>query len=404
MRIFCAVRHSNDPKQFYGGLWSGNFYPGLRQNGCEIVESQTDLLPASRFMHVAGDFTPEELQIRAQVTEKILEEVRAAHRQKPIDLFLGYFYNSHFDPAAFQEIQRIGIPTVNYFCNSMYQFELVADISRHVNFAWHTERAARPLYEKVGAHPVWVQMGADPDLNRPMDGSKRLPRACFVGQRYADRDRHLAALVQRGVPVDIYGPGWGADSDSAAADSFITQEASLGRPSVRSASLQGYGQVVARNFRGQGLVGGLKRTLRQMAYRRETQRLKEILLPAVRAGKSDPPAVFSRYEVVLNCSNVWADGRPGSELIPHVRLRDFEAPMCRACYLTGYVDELEDFYELGKEIEAYRSVQELIEKTRFYLANPDAAEKLRAAGFERARRDHTWKRRFQLLFQKIGID
>jgi len=37
MRIFCAVRHSNDPKRFYGALWSGNFYPALRELGHELV-------------------------------------------------------------------------------------------------------------------------------------------------------------------------------------------------------------------------------------------------------------------------------------------------------------------------------------------------------------------------------
>ena len=36
MRIFTAARHSNDPAKYYGGLWSSNFYPALRELGCEI--------------------------------------------------------------------------------------------------------------------------------------------------------------------------------------------------------------------------------------------------------------------------------------------------------------------------------------------------------------------------------
>jgi len=50
MRIFCAVRHSNDPRYYYGGLWSGNFYPALRQLSHEILESKTDLLPTSKLL------------------------------------------------------------------------------------------------------------------------------------------------------------------------------------------------------------------------------------------------------------------------------------------------------------------------------------------------------------------
>jgi spore maturation protein CgeB len=90
-------------------------------------------------------------------------------------------------------------------------------------------------------------------------------------------------------------------------------------------------------------------------------------------------------------------------LIPHVRLRDFEAPMCRACYLTGHTEEIAEFYEIGKEIATYRTPEELLDKCRFYLSQPAAAERLREAGFKRARRDHTWERRFQNLFAQIGL-
>ena len=66
-------------------------------------------------------------------------------------------------------------------------------MAANADFAWHTEKDARNSYLAVGANPIWVQ-----------------PKACFVWQRYADRDRWMAALVRARVPVDIFGPGWGA--------------------------------------------------------------------------------------------------------------------------------------------------------------------------------------------------
>src|SRR5689334_11555192 len=136
MRIFTAVRHSNDPAYYYGGLWSGNFYPALLELGHDIVELQVDLLPTSRFMHIKGNFTPQELEVRAQTTEKIIDEVTRAHKQKPVDVFLCYFYNAHFDPAGFAELRRLSIPSVNFYCNSMYQFENVAQIAAAADFSW----------------------------------------------------------------------------------------------------------------------------------------------------------------------------------------------------------------------------------------------------------------------------
>jgi spore maturation protein CgeB len=401
MRIFIAVRHSNDPKQFYGGLWSGNFYPALHRLGHELVESQVDLLPASRFLQRPDRFTADQLSARGDITQRILDEVKAAHAARPVDLFLTYFYNAHFDPAGFSDLDRLGIPTVNFYCNSIHQFDLVAAIAAKARFAWHAEKHARDNYLKVGANPIWVQMGADPEVYRPAIPEIRKPRACFVGQQYADRDRWMAELIRIGIPVDIYGPGWGIDSraatnGSASSSSRFTQ---IGK---RAAS---YLTVVAQNLRRNGLAGGLRRTWTQVLYRRETRRLAPIFVPHAMGPIpfTEITPTFARYEVVLNFSNVWADGRPGAVLIPHVRLRDFEAPMCRTCYLTGYTDEIEEFYKVGTEIDTYLTREELVEKVRYYLAHPDAAERLREAGYQRARRDHTWECRFRELFAKTGM-
>jgi hypothetical protein len=409
MRIFIAVRHANDPREYYGGLWSANFYPALRALGHELVESQTDLLPTSRFMHIPDNFTAEEMACRAETTARILAEVRNAHAQKPIGLFLSYFYNSHFDPAGFAELRRQGIPTVNFYCNSVYQFEQVRDVAKAADFAWHAEKPAREKYLKAGARPIWVQMAADPEVYFPSEGAARRPSACFVGQRYADRDRWVAALVRAGVPLELYGPGWGAPTPTASAQAPAPAApapvAYLGRRAEPAGSRGAYVEAVRENLRRGGLIGGAVRTVRQFVYRRQSSRLMPLFAPNARGPIpfQQQKEVFAANEVVLNFANVWADGRPGSALVPHVRLRDFEAPMCRTCYLTGYTEEITEFYEIGKEIDTYRTPEELIEKCRYYLRHPDAAERLREAGFRRARRDHTWVRRFEQLLTAVGL-
>jgi len=409
VRVFVAVRHANDPREHYGGLWSMNFYPALRALGCELVESQVDLQPASRFMHIAGDFTREELQCRASLTERILAEVRAAHADRPIGLFLSYFYNSHFAPEGFSELRRLGIPTVTFFCNSLYQFELVRDIARAADFAWHAEKPARDLYVAAGARPVWVQMAADPNLYIPVPGAVREPVACFIGQRCADRDRWAATLLRAQVPLRLYGSGWSTppppSADADAASAAHVEARYLGRVSPRPGTRAAYFAAIRQNWRANGLWSGSARTWRQLHYRRESRKLHSLLAAHARGPLTfdQQEQVVSECELILNFSNVWADGRPGSVLIPHVRLRDFEAPMRRACYLTGHTEEITEFYEVGKEIDTYRTPEELVDKCRFYLAHPDAAERLREAGFRRARLDHTWERRFETLFAQTGL-
>ena len=399
MRIFCAVRHSNEPRFFYGGLWSSNFYPALRKLGCDIIESQTDLLATSRFMSIPDDFTSEELAIRAQTTEKILDEVREARRQGAVHAFLSYFYNAHFDPAGFDEIRRLGIPSINFYCNSVYQFELVAAIAARTDFSWHPERDARPSYLSIGANPVWVQMGADPHVCHPLNGIERQSRVCFVGQRYADRDRWLATLIEAKISVDIYGVGWGADDKA-----HMQDEVYLARRQIRPGTLTSYLQLVTSEAKRHGCINAIKHLAVQTVYRHRTRQLTRILRSQAKGKADDLANVLAAYEICLNLSNVWSGGGSWSPLISHVRLRDFEAPMCRTCYLTGHNDEIAQFYTLGREVDTYRDKSELVDKVRFYLANPDVAERLREAGYRRALRDHTWTQRFEELFSKIGLN
>jgi spore maturation protein CgeB len=405
MRIFCAVRHSNDPRYYYGGLWSGNFYPALHQLGHEILESKTDLLPTSRFMHIASGFTPQELEIRARITEQILDEVRAAHRKQPLDLFLSYFYNAHFDPAGFDELRALGISSVNFYCNSIYQFANVADIAAKVEYAWHPEKNARELYLQVGANPVWVQMAADPEVYRPLPDVPKNSSACFVGQRYADRDRWMASLIRANLPIEIYGQGWGDEPNRSVEKLPNSTAAYLGRVQHRPGTVSSYLDSTRWLISNDGVFAGVARFVRQIRYRQATHKLSPLFMSSARGPISFEKIseIFAAHDVVLNFSNVWSDGRPGSKLIPHVRLRDFEAPMCRTCYLTGYSEEIEEFYKLGEEIDTYHDSEELVDKTKFYLANPTAAEHLRTAGHVRARRDHTWVCRFRELLAKIDL-
>jgi spore maturation protein CgeB len=404
MRIFVAVRHAQDPSTFHSTLWSRNFYPALRKLGHEIVESKVDLEPASRFMDVTDDYTPQEREVRERITQQIVDEVKAAHAEAPIDLFLSYFYNAHFDPAGFGTIHDLGIPTINFYCNSIYQFELVDDVAPAATWAWHAEKPAHQAYQNIGADPVWVQMGANPEVYHPQEDVSRKQSACFVGRRYADRDRLVAKLVQAGVPIEVYGSGWKrSNAHSSSVEQNEQPRYYLGRRVYQKGSLASYLNTVRENIASDGFLGGIRRTYQQWQYRQRTRQLEPMIEPVLNGYATDLTETFNAYEVVLNFSNVWGDGRTGSELIPHVRMRDFEAPMCRACYLTGHTEEIAEFYDIGTEIDTYRNAKELVDKTRFYLDHPNEAERLRQSGYERARRDHTWQERFKELFEKTGL-
>src|SRR5262249_48513398 len=144
------------------------------------------------------------------------------------------------------------------------------------------------------------------------------------------------------VPVDIFGPGWGhVDQSSQNSAGEKKSKVYLGRRHHCPGSVVSYLQAIQQRFRSDGWRAP-KRLLQQWRFREENKRLIAGLGPVAKGAIpfTQIAQVFAAYEVCLNFSNVWADGIAGSELIPHVRLRDFEGPMCRTCYLTGQTDEI----------------------------------------------------------------
>jgi hypothetical protein len=115
-------------------------------------------------------------------------------------------------------------------------------------------------------------------------------------------------------------------------------------------------------------------------------------------------ALYSRSQVSLGFLEVYDGHDPTRPVTQHLHLREFEAPMCGALYCTGYLDELAEHFEPDKEVVVYRNQHELLDKVRFYLAHPDAAAAVRAAGLRRALAAHTYQRRFETLFRELGLE
>ena len=61
-------------------------------------------------------------------------------------------------------------------------------------------------------------------------------------------------------------------------------------------------------------------------------------------------------------------------------MRLFEATGVGGFLLTDYKDNIGDFFEPGKEIETFKSVDELVEKASYYLDHPDRRAQIAEAG------------------------
>lgn len=375
MRIFYAVHHHN---------WEDfNMYPSLVEMGHEVIRYDWGY---SFLETKLPSYTDE---VRHRVSEKMLEAVRKHHKRRPIDLFFSYLVSRIIVPDIIDEIRNLGIPTVNFHCNNVHQFHLVEQIAPKFDFCMFPEKQALEKYLRVGARPLYVPMGANPHWCRPF----RVPRiydVTFVGQRYGGRDEFIRELIRQGVDVRVWGAGW---KPSGKWRNF--------RDTVAAVA----GDSTSTRWKLKNQVMAARTVLSALRARRKSyEAVDRILADHAQGPVSNARSIqlFSRSRISLGFSGLNERG-PDGQRLRHVRVRDYEGPMSRALYFVEYCEELEEFYELDKEVVTFRTPEELVEKVKYYLRNPLEGERVRQAGYERAIRDHTWVNRFHRLFALMGL-
>jgi len=74
-------------------------------------------------------------------------------------------------------------------------------------------------------------------------------------------------------------------------------------------------------------------------------------------------------------------------------MRLFEATGCGSLLITDYKDNLNELFEIGTEIVAFRSPEECVGLVNYYLSHPDEAEVIARAGQARTLREHSYGQR-----------
>jgi len=108
--------------------------------------------------------------------------------------------------------------------------------------------------------------------------------------------------------------------------------------------------------------------------------------------------IFNSSKINLNFSQV------GPESTKQLKGRIFEIAMCGGFVLTEYVPEIERFFKLNREIVCFESVQEAVNKIKYYLANNHERQAIAQAGRERAQRNYSWSNTLPHVFEEIEKD
>ncbi len=83
-------------------------------------------------------------------------------------------------------------------------------------------------------------------------------------------------------------------------------------------------------------------------------------------------------------------------------MRLYESTGVGTMLITDLKDNLNELFEIGKEIETYSSKEELAEKIKYYLTHEKERKRIAQAGQQRTLKDHTYKIRTKELIKILN--
>jgi glycosyl transferase family 1 len=347
-------------------VWRRHFYDGLQAVLSSVVlPTALDFGWARPPVHVAPGPSPE----RDTISERLWSQIHAAHAQRGLDAIISYCFTSDVDPALVARTVELGVPWINFFCDSTYAFDRVEALARVTSLNWFPEGAAAPHYRALGrpvlCRPYAVHPAALPEASC---ATAEYPLG-FVGAPNGNRILHLAGLRLFGCPTAVRGEGWRPG------------------PAVQSR---------ARPLRPSATDVRARGRLRERI-------LARVLMPLVRDAARpltyDEMAPFlSRCRVVLGLN----EGRDtAGRYRSYLKLRDIEFPGYGCCYLTQYNGDVERAFEVGREVLTFGHVAEAAALVHRCVRHPEDARAMGQAARRRVLAEHTWAARLAELARAL---
>ncbi|NOY65007.1 MAG: glycosyltransferase [Nitrospirae bacterium] len=106
----------------------------------------------------------------------------------------------------------------------------------------------------------------------------------------------------------------------------------------------------------------------------------------------------SKININLHSSAVHSGVDPFGDFI---NPRTFEIAASRAFQLVDTRESLSEFFDIGKEIETFKSLNELRKKIDYYLSHPEERVEIAEAGYRRVLKEHTYEIRLEEMIDFI---
>ncbi len=163
-------------------------------------------------------------------------------------------------------------------------------------------------------------------------------------------------------------------------DRYITAHSYIGMQAAESERIRTL-NTLARHFRI------------DLYTRSDTRALQNVHVHGGVKTLTEMPKVFHLSKINLNMTI-----KPIQTGLP---LRIFDILGCGGFLMTNYQAELPEYFEIGVDLEAYSSLDELADKCAYYLAHEDERRQIAQNGYRRVCGQHTYPHRMKAMIEAL---
>ena len=356
-RVFALVPDCHVVGWRYEPVWRRHFYEGLQTAGIEVILPQGVNFDWAR----SGHAVDARGQAKRRTTSLELSRQIERTMETGLDAVISYCCSKDLELEIVDNVRSSGIPWINFFCDSLYGFHMVKALAHRTSLNWFVERGAVARYEELGVPYLCAPYALNPRalLDASCSGAERA--LSFVGAGRKNRVRTVTLLRLAGVDLHVSGWGW--------------RETLAPRPSARW-SAEGAVKSVLRFAARKALHGRVGEYLDDRAFL-ECLRTSQTLLGLNEHGLGDGPFVGS------------------------LTLRDIEFPGLGCCYLTQHNQDVENAFEIGREVRTFRTLWEARQVARELARDSEGCRRMGQRARKRVLGEHTWSARLPQLVESL---
>ncbi|MCS0674054.1 glycosyltransferase [Cytobacillus firmus] len=248
-------------------------------------------------------------------------------------------------------LKQQGIKTAVWLTEDPYYIDQTSDLIEYFDFVFTIDSAALEYYHKKGHKQVYhMPLAANPNIFRPMQVEDNyLSDICLVGYPYPDRVKFVQLLLQY---------------------------------TAFKVLLVGEWRSFARKFR----------------------RYQNIIIHEGWVAPSIAAKYYNGAKIILNTHrppnqmhNKNKKGISGKS----INNRTFEVASCAAFQLIDYKEDLPKHFSENEEIISFRSMEELLEKTNYYMKADKERKAIALKARERVLKEHTYQQRLEKMISII---